>query len=231
LRTMIKTTFGNKYVLLLSLSMALAVGSTNIRASAIVYYFNYYLGREDLLPLFFLVIYGSLMIGMPLIAPVSRKFGRRNTFIVSLVVFAIANSSIFLAPQSSPWVVFVANFIGGIATAFTASLPLALMPDAVDFSQWKYGARTEGVIFSFNSFASKVAMAIGGGIPAYMLSLTGYMPGAAQSPEALKGIAAIMSVVPGAILLLSALVILFYDMNEEKFSRIVADLKSGKETP
>jgi Na+/melibiose symporter-like transporter len=228
---MIKTTFGNKYVLLLSLSMALAVGSTNIRASAIVYYFNYYLGREDLLPLFFLVIYGSLMIGMPLIAPVSRKFGRRNTFIVSLVVFAIANSSIFLAPQSSPWVVFVANFIGGIATAFTASLPLALMPDAVDFSQWKYGARTEGVIFSFNSFASKVAMAIGGGIPAYMLSLTGYMPGAAQSPEALKGIAAIMSVVPGAILLLSALVILFYDMNEEKFSRIVADLKSGKETP
>jgi sugar (glycoside-pentoside-hexuronide) transporter len=223
---MVKATLGNRYVLLLSACMALAIGSTNIRASGIVYYFTYYLGRADLLPAYFLTVYLSIAVGMALVGPVAKRFGRRNVLFGSLIFFAVVNSAIAFGTQTTPWVAFTLSAIGGVATAFASSLPLALMPDAVEVAEWKYGVRTEGVIFSFNSFAQKIAMALGGGIPAWILAMSGYVPDAEQTARTLRGIVAIMSWVPGVVLAAAAAFILFYNMTETRYAQIVSDLRN-----
>ncbi len=227
-KTILKTTFGNRYAILIAAGMALTIGSTNIRASAIVYYFTYCTQKAELLGAYFVTVYLSIAVGMILVTPVSKRFGRKNTLLFSLVFFGVINSLIYLVPYQHYLFVFILSALGGIATSFTASLPLALMPDAVDYSEWKYGIRTEGVIFAFSSFAQKLAMAIGGAVPAYVLSLSGYVAGGAQSQSALNGINGLMSVIPGIILILAAFVLMFYDMTETKFKKIVEELENRK---
>lgn len=227
-KTILKTTLGNRYAIIIAVSMALAIGSTNIRASAIVYYFTYCTGREDLLGAYFLTVYLSIAVGMFLVTPVSRKLGRKNTLLFTLVFFGVVNSMIYVVPYHQFIMVFILSALGGVATSFTASLPLALMPDAVDYAEWKYGVRTEGAIFSFSSFAQKLAMAIGGAVPAYVLSLSGYVPGSVQSQSALNGINGLMSVIPGVILIVAAIILVFYDMTEEKFKKMVEEIADRK---
>jgi sugar (glycoside-pentoside-hexuronide) transporter len=227
-KIMVKTTLGNRLLLLLCLCVTFVVGSTNIRASVIVYYLTYNLKRPELISVYFLGLYATIILGMVFVPFFSKRMGRRMAFIAGLVFFAITNGIIYFIPYSNIPLFLTVTLLSGLATSFTSVLLWGLLPDTVEYAEWKYGVRTEGVIFSFNSFAQKMATAIGGAIPGFVLAFTGYVPGGDQSASALNGIALMMSLIPSALIAISAIVMLFYNMDDRKYASIVEELKERK---
>jgi sugar (glycoside-pentoside-hexuronide) transporter len=227
-KIMLKTTLGNRLLLLLCLCVTFLVGSTNIRASVIVYYLTYNLNRPELLSIYFLGLYATIILGMVFVPFFSRLMGRKMAFIAGLVFFAITNGIIYFIPYTNIPLFLTVTLLSGLATSFTSVLLWGLLPDSVEYAEWKYGVRTEGVIFSFNSFAQKMATAIGGAIPGFVLAFTGYVPGAEQSASALNGIALMMSLIPSGLIAISAIVMLFYNMDDRKYAEIVEELKERK---
>lgn len=213
----LKILFSNKILLLLTLMIAIAVGSTNLRATSIAYYFTYYMERTDMMGYYFVIVYGSIIAGMPIVTFLNRFIGRKQLFAIDITIFIAAQGSLFFIPKTSYVIFWVLSIIAGLATSGVTVLVSSLLPDAVEYGEYKTGQRTEGTIFAFSSFANKVAMAAGGAIPAIVLELTGYVPGGVQNAATLNGVNMLMTIIPAGLLVLVLVVLKFYPVDENKF--------------
>ena len=73
-------------------------------------------------------------------------------------------------------------------TAFVNSLNWALVPDTVDYGEWKTGIRAEGSVYTGYTFFRKISAALAGFLPGIMLTQIGYVPNIAQSDATLQGL-------------------------------------------
>lgn len=73
-------------------------------------------------------------------------------------------------------------------TAFVNSLNWALVPDTVDYGEWKTGIRAEGSVYTGYTFSRKISAALAGFLPGIMLTQIGYIPNIAQSDATLLGL-------------------------------------------
>jgi Na+/melibiose symporter-like transporter len=77
-----------------------------------------------------------------------------------------------------------------------------MFADVADYSEWKTGRRTTGVIFATILFGLKTGLSLGGFAAGWLLSGYGYKPNAAQAPEALQGIRMTISIYPAILFLI-----------------------------
>ena len=55
-----------------------------MRGGVMLYYFKYYVGREDLFSIFNVCGLGSTIVGVVASTPLAKRFGKRDVFIVGL---------------------------------------------------------------------------------------------------------------------------------------------------
>ena len=71
-------------------------------------------------------------------------------------------------------------------------------------------------------------MAIGGSISGIILTVVRYVPNAVQTPVAQNGIGMMMALIPGLLMLAGFIVMLFYNMDDEKYNKIVEEIASRR---
>ena len=97
----------------------------------------------------------------------------------------------------------------------------SMMADVADYSIWKHGNASTGLIFSSSSMAQKFGGAIGGFILLQVLAFAAYNKDVAvQAPETLAAIKALMSWIPAIGALLGALCLFFYPLTTKKMNEI-----------
>lgn len=106
----------------------------------------------------------------------------------------------------------------------------SMIADTVEFAEWKHGVRTEGAIYGFFNFITKIAMAIGGGLAGLMLDYFDYASDAI-SAGALNGINLMMTLVPGLMFALGMVFIFFYTLDENTYRQIIKDIELRKIKP
>lgn len=104
----------------------------------------------------------------------------------------------------------------------------SMIADTVEYAEWKHGVRTEGAIYGFFNFITKIAMAIGGGCAGWVLDYFDYNA-ASISPNALKGINIMMTLFPATMFALAAVFIIFYSLDEKTYRDIVVKITQRKE--
>jgi len=107
-----------------------------------------------------------------------------------------------------------------------AVLGWAMIPDTVEYAQWRFGLRADGAIFSFASFFQKLAKAIGGAGVAGVLALVGYVANTDQTDASLAAIHVMMTLVPGAIMLVMIAAAWYYRLDAGAHAQIVAELEA-----
>ena len=100
----------------------------------------------------------------------------------------------------------------------------AMIADSIEFMEWRTGERSEGIIFSVQTFMAKITTAIGGFMGGIALSVVGYVPKVAQTSEALTGIFLLLTLVPGVGGLLALAPLYYYELNERRHREILAAL-------
>jgi glycoside/pentoside/hexuronide:cation symporter, GPH family len=156
------------------------------------------------------MIFGAMMTRFAV-----KLMGKKWSFIISLALVGLtAIPFYFIKPDQMP-LVYAFQMLGMVFAGINATLFWAMVADTADFQEWKYKVRTTGVAFSATTCAQKAGMGIGAAIAGYLISRFGYDPKAAsQSPEAIRGILLLISVIPAVGLILLSAAFTIYGLNE-----------------
>ena len=107
----------------------------------------------------------------------------------------------------------------------------AIIPDCVEYGEWKTGIRNDGFQYAFVSLGNKLGMAIGTATLAGVLGMLGFQANQAQGAAVQSVIHHSFSTVPGVLWLITAVVLFFYQINKNSYNRIIAELAARKEVP
>ena len=199
-----------------------------VRSSAVIYYFQYNLGRSDLFPIYMLFILLGQLAGIVVTPWVANKWGKKNTYVIGALLGMITGVVFYFTPYDALGAIFVISAAGSFFFAAPTVLAWSMLPDTVEYAEWKQGVRADGAIYATSSFFQKLAMAVGGALAAMVLSSTGYVAGEAQSPGALEGILLMVSVGPVLAMLVGIVAIWFYPLDEEMHMSIRKDLEARR---
>ena len=212
-------------VLLFTLGML----AFTVRMTAAPYYFKYNMGREDLVSLYFLVTLPVMYLGLMAVPWLSRRFGKAGGIRAGAVFAMIGAVGFYFTPPEDVVMVFVWGSVLAIGGAPIAVLGWAMIPDTVEYAEWRTGVRAAGVTFAEASFFQKLAKAVGGAGVAALLAAFGYVANTAQSETTLAAILWAMCVVPLVIQILLIAVSLAYRLDERAHTRIVGELKGRQD--
>ena len=173
----LKAIFTDKYfVLLIVYFLVYTVGST-LKNVGLVYYCNYVLGtyQDGITQTLVSVLGGIPMgIGIFLVWPLAKRFGKRNVTMIGFVIYAIGSALCWMFPTNL-YMVLVGQFIKNIGGLPCAYVFMALFADTLDHLEWKTGFRSDGTAMSIYSIIGVAAAGICTGVFNYFLSKTGYI--------------------------------------------------------
>lgn len=171
-----------------------------------------------------------MIIGIMFSKPLADKFGKRNVFGVFLALSAICLLLFNFYSKEAIGLVFVTQLFHGFTYGVTIPLLWAMIADVADYSEWKNGRRATAIIFSAMIFGLKVGLSIGGAIGAALLAKYGYIAEEPNQTEStISGIKMSVSIYPGLIFIIAALLLFAYEINKKMESQIELDLKNLRE--
>ncbi len=193
------------------------------------YYFKYNLQNEAALGQGMLYLFTCLMLSLPFWLQLSAKIGKRNTLLTGCLAILLGSFSFYfnpLAAQEVYWAYFHMAIIGtGIGCA--AFSFWAMLPDTVEYGEWKSGVRAEAILFGLGLFFLKLSLGLGSFILGLLLEYIGYTPNVGQSPEALEGIHAIATLGIAVSGLGIVLTMWFYPLTSELHGQILEELSDS----
>ncbi|UIF28685.1 glycoside-pentoside-hexuronide (GPH):cation symporter [Levilactobacillus brevis] len=224
----IKVIFKNGPLGALILMTLFTISAMNTNNQMMVFYAQYNLGNIGLQPIINAIMMGCSIVGVFMIPTLTKHFGQKRTAMWSFVVGAVANIlNYFLPSNVITFIVLVT--IGYTALAIPNGITWAMVSNAIDFGEWRSGVRKEAITYAAFNFSRKIAQSLAALVSAGVLALTGYVANATQTPRALNGIKAAMTLYPGLCLIIAAVVIGFlYKLDDKRFGEIADDLDHGR---
>lgn len=173
----LKIVFTDKYLWIIFIYFLIYTLGSVLKNQALVYYCNYVLGtyNDGITQMLVSVIGGVPMgIGIFLVWPLAKKFGKRNVTMWGFVLYAIGSAICWTSPTNI-YIVLVGQFIKNIGGLPCAYVFMALFADALDHIEWKSGVRCDGLAMSIYSVISVALTGACMSILNGLLAKTGYV--------------------------------------------------------
>ncbi|MGN0833173.1 MAG: MFS transporter [Kiritimatiellia bacterium] len=206
------------------------------RNADFLYYFKYVAGDENLFTAFATAIVLPSVLGAVLFRPLFALTGNKGraaamlALLTGLAMFAIHPFS----PKASPTAFYLTAALAQFFFAGFNTAIYAIIPDCVEYGEWKTGIRNDGFQYAAISFGNKLGMAIGTAGLAGALALAGYAEPAAADAPAVQNetVIAVMrhafSTLPGALWLVTAAGLAFYRIDKQTYTQIVSELEARR---
>ncbi len=215
----------NKYWVMLTIAMLFVCAADIVSGNASAYYCRYYLQDDTLIGVLSAISNVCKVAGMILVVPIMlKKLGKRNSLIIAAALIVGANLSRTLAPYSVE-LNYVISALCGFGSGFTYTCLFAMIPDCVEYSEYRDHERHEGLVYSSVSFASKVAGGLGVLVSSFVMNFGGYVNGAQeQSPEAMNAILAAHTIIPPFMFIVAIVALSFYKL-DKIYDDVIKELK------
>jgi GPH family glycoside/pentoside/hexuronide:cation symporter len=252
LKTISTTSVGNDFKNLLKnapwwllVGAALCFNLANtFRYAGIPYFFSDIIGDGAMLNFGFLgnmLFYSGLflgvgeianMVGVVLAVPISKKLGKKSTFIMVAVAFAALNLLFWAMPVTPAgfWLMMALQVVISIFTGIMSPLVWSMYADVSDYAEHKFKTASTGLVFSSASMAQKFGGALGGAAVMWLLAGAGYITPqegmtVTQPDSAIECIWMMMSVIPAVISVITAGFVWLYPLTTKRVNEIVEALK------
>lgn len=130
----------------------------------------------------------------------------------------------FADVNSNVGLFFALGAIAGIDGGMQGTMIYGMIPDTLEYGQWKTGFRSDAFNYAFTSLMMKWGGAAGPAVLGLLLSALEYVPNVAQSDSVKTAITAMFTLVPAFICLLNIVPLLFYKLDRSKYNQIVSDI-------
>jgi len=202
-----------------------------ILETTLLFFIKYVLRLEAMSDIIMALIFVTAIFALPFWEFASRKMNKRLAYAFGVAFWAVVQLLLITISPSVPMplIIFLC-MMAGIGVSAAHVLPWAILPDAVEWDEYKTGDRHEGMFYSLVTLAHKIASSIAIPLTAVMLELTHYVPNAAQQPpSALLGIRLLIGPIPAVLLTIGILFALKYPLDRAQFSSVVKDLQERRD--
>ncbi|MDD6808072.1 MAG: MFS transporter [Oscillospiraceae bacterium] len=122
------------------------------------------------------------MIPIVVFTPLARnavaKFGKKELATVGSIVSTAAALGLFIAfPENTKLdliIYIICQLFYSLGLGIYSTVSWAMMGDAIDYNEWKFGVREEGTVYSLHSFFRKLAQGIGPSLVLVIMVALGY---------------------------------------------------------
>ena len=213
-----------------------------VRGTTTAYFFADYIQKTvDMGPQWAFLVSASIflsmgeianMVGVVLAVPMSKHFGKKSTYIISMAALIVLSILFFFLPATTGgyWAMLFFQIVISVFTGVISPLVWSMYADVADYSELKDGTASTGLIFSSASMAQKFGGAFGGSAVMWMLAAFGYntVAGAVQTETAILGLRILMSWIPALVAALSILVVWFYPLTKQKMEGVQTALAAKR---
>lgn len=207
--------FRNKYWILACLFFLVFSIGYALNQGALVYYAKWILGDENLVSPLTWAFIVPIMLGFLGLAPLLRRFGKRNVVIASSILSIAGLAVTFIAPDNVT-ILAISQIIKGFGQVGLLGVVWAFFPDTIEYGDWKTGTRAEGILYAGGSFAQKVGIGIGTALMGAVLAAGGYDGTLAAQPGSADGaIVVAFVVIPAVGFVVQILLLLGYRLDKE----------------
>lgn len=171
-------------------------------------------------------VLGLALVTMPLTVHLMRRFGKRRTYIGSMLFLMVTLILISQVPPGGQNLMFVAAVFAGLGYGAANAIPWAIVADVIEADELASGRRREGVYYGYLVFFRKLASALAVLTVGELLSAAGYVSsqqGSAfiQQPEsALLAMRVVVGVLPAMMLSLAILAAWRYPLDRATYNEI-----------
>lgn len=211
----IKNLFKNKPWVILFFVGIISFVMFAMQNLTIAYYFKYYIGKESDVQLFNVIGTIALIIAIPLSKPLAKRFGKRNVFLASSLISGAFFMAFYIPGNQDITTIYVLNILAKMTYAPAVPLLWTMIADTADYSEWKYGRRSTGLVFSAATFAQKAGWGIGGALAGWILAFYQFEPNVEQTETSITGIKLMVSIFPGILYMSSAILLFFYSIDHK----------------
>ena len=207
----------------------LILGSTSIMFNNnLIYFVKYALDLHEYQGLILGVSSGAALFAIPFWAYAALKIGKRNSWMVAMGLLLVGFLIFYFYPIASlNELLIVLGFIG-IGNGATGVLFWSMLPDTIEYGEWKTKVRTESSLYGFMTFAQKGAIAFAAILLGVALTQIGFEPNEVQSDETLAGLKFIMTWIPLTGIFISFVLVSFYPIDKSFHKKLIQEIESRK---
>lgn len=173
----------NKYFLILVVSMIAVSLYQSINGVVTTYYAQYLLGNPELMGVLQVAEKVPWILGIMVLAPFIRKFGKRNLVLAGATICVFAQLLLLTAPQNFT-IVVIAAIMRGIGEAPFYGCIFTMIADTVDFGHWRTGLRVHALLFSAFTVGQKIGTGISGWLIGILMESSGFTGLEVEIPSA-----------------------------------------------
>jgi glycoside/pentoside/hexuronide:cation symporter, GPH family len=176
---------------------------------------------------------------MLLIPRLIKKFNYKQIVIASCLIGFAASVFIYIIGYQNFWACVPFLVLACVPAGAINVLSSAMIGDALDYMEWKTGRRENGLGSACQSFVNKLGSALATTFVSLMYKLIdlnsdkislAYTQGPEALPDSVRGgMFLIVSIIPGVMLLLCGIPLLFYDLVGKKRQMITDELQMQRE--
>jgi len=221
----LKYTFTSRSFLVLVAENFMVVLMQALLMGGVFYLADYVLQMNTMIAL--ACVFVPLFVGVPVTSLLRRRFGVVGAQQLLLVLAGIALVLVTIAPRP---LILVCLAVAGFGLAGPQTLTNVLFAQVADEDELRSGVRREGAFFGINALLTKPAQSVALALSPFILELTRFVTREAHGGEifldqpasALLGIRVIVGLIPGAAVLLGALILVWFPLRGEYLNRVQA---------
>ena len=138
--------------------------------------FATYFGKASLSGVVMIIGFLPMFLFMPFIKKIVDKYGKKEASVAGTLLSLVGGAVMVvfpLVPRSAALIVYMLGLvIFGVGMGIYTCVSWAMMGDAIDYNEWKFGTREEGTVYSLHSFFRKLAQGVG---PAAVILIMGWL--------------------------------------------------------
>ena len=175
---------------------------------------------------------------MPFIRKIVDKYGKKESSVVGTLVSVGGGFVMLIFPliknTYASLAVYMLGLVAfGLGMGIYTCVSWAMMGDAIDYNEWKFGTREEGTVYSLHSFFRKLAQGVGPSIVLLIMGALGYVSELGTVGQSAQTAQNMCWLVAG-LYLFSALVqfvgiAVIYNLDKKTLDKMTSDLKARHE--
>jgi GPH family glycoside/pentoside/hexuronide:cation symporter len=222
----LKVIFTNGPFLILSAGTVFHLTAVMTTAAVVNYYFKYILKNEAMIPVAFLCLFVTAIAFMPLFVKISTKKSKKFAYNLGIGSFAVVLVLLFFFGEKNIYLTLFLFFLGAAGMATNWLSAWSMVPDTVEYSQWKTGLRREGVIYGAFFFCQKLPAALAAFMVGLVLKHVGYVANVEQTETSLMGIRLLLTLIPVGFIILGIIFISLFPINASMHKKILNDIEA-----
>ena len=201
--------------------------------------FATHFGQAALSGLVMMVGFLPMFLFMPFATKLVKKYGKKEVASIGSIAGLVGGAILCvfpLCPMNLQLIVYMLGLVFfGLGMGFYNCVSWAMMGDAIDYQEWKFGKREESVVYALHSFFRKLAQGVGPAAVIFIMgtSLIGYEEALGTIGQSAETAGRLCWLVAG-LYAFSAIcqfvgVALIYNIDKKTLAKMHSDLEARKE--